>query len=113
VVRPLDDDGAGLGVNVAPRVVDQVLNGAQPAGCARNFSGCARNFPERAALAPPPAPMPLLPAAAVRGWPDHSEVEPTNRNNPGLKSVHRGVRTCDGKRTSWAPSSPSSIRSRK
>lgn len=22
VVRPLDDDGAGLGVNVAPRVVD-------------------------------------------------------------------------------------------
>ena len=64
VVRPLDDDGAGLAVNVAPRVVDQVLNGAQPAGCARNFSGCARNFPERAALAPPPAPMPLLPAAA-------------------------------------------------
>ena len=30
-----DDDGAGLGVNVAPRVVGQVLNGAQPAGCAR------------------------------------------------------------------------------
>lgn len=58
-----DDDGAGLGVNVAPRVVGQVLNGAQPAGCARNFSGCARNFPERAALAPPPAPMPPLPAA--------------------------------------------------
>ena len=69
-MRPLDDDGAGLGVNVAPRVVGQVLNGAQPAGCARNFSGCARNFsgcarnfPERAALAPPPAPMPPLPAA--------------------------------------------------
>ena len=64
VVRPLDDDGAGLGVNVAPRVVGPVLNGAQPVGCARNFSGCARNFPERAALAPPPAPMPPLPAAA-------------------------------------------------
>lgn len=121
VVRPLDDDGAGLAVNVAPRVVGPVLNDAQPAGCARNFSGCARNFPERAALAPPPAPMPPLPAAAGlgvnvvpgRGWPDHSEVEPTNRNKLGLKSVHRGVRTCDGKRTSWAPSFPPSIRSRK
>ena len=44
--------------------VGQVLNGAAPPGCARNFSGCARNFPERAALAPPPAPMPPLPAAA-------------------------------------------------
>ena len=65
VVRPLDDDdGAGLGVNVAPRVVGPVLNGAPSPGCACNFSGCARNFPERAALAPPPAPMPLLPAAA-------------------------------------------------
>lgn len=60
VARVLDDAAAGLGVNVAPRVVGQVLNGAQPAGC-------ARNFPERAALAPPPAPMPPLPAAAGLG----------------------------------------------
>ena len=33
---------------------------------------------------------------SARGWSDHSEVEPTNRNKLGLKSVHRGVRTCDG-----------------
>lgn len=51
-------------LTLRPRGVGQALNGAQPAGCARNFSGCARNFPERAALALPPAPMPLLPAAA-------------------------------------------------
>lgn len=67
VVRPLDDDGAGLGVNVAPAwgLVRSSTVRRRPAARARlALPGCARNFPERAALAPPPAPMPLLPAAA-------------------------------------------------
>lgn len=91
---------AGLGVNVAPA---RGWSGPQRCGAARLRAQGWRC----------PAARLFACAAAGQGWPDHSEVEPTNRNKLGLKSVHRGVRTCDGKRTSWAPSSPPSIRSRK
>ena len=93
---------AGLGVNVAPA-----------RGLVRS-STVRRRPAARARLALPGCtPIRLRSRQGSQGWPDHSEVEPTNRNKLGLKSVHRGVRTCDGKRTSWAPSSPPSIRSRK
>ena len=96
------DAAAGLGVNVAPA-----------RGLVR-YSTVRRRPAARARLALPGCtPIRLRSRQGSQGWPDHSEVEPTNRNKLGLKSVHRGVRTCDGKRTSWAPSSPSSIRSRK